>query len=130
MAKNRTVMKFINACKKNGYPKLKGLYFKYKDEILPINYKRFGARLGEACAIGQISQNTGIEPNNVENYLRHYYVKTPKILILQNRVGYETIPLNLFIRYLNDYTDLSVTEIGEMAEKAYLESLEAWEGAG
>ena len=94
-----TVREFVEALKKNGYPKIRGQYIQYS-----INK---GEIVG-ACAYGQAAINLGI-PNNPGHLLGRfsdYLLRSKK---------WRNNPPNII--YLNDGTDKSVTEIGKIVEK-------------
>lgn len=112
----------IEAIKKNGYPKI------------IASYSNGGAtdKLFAGCSLGQAAYNLNVGPGQVEVALGILVSpeseRSEQRFVAFLRSSWGTLfdgkmYLNDYIKFLNDNTDLSVTEIGEIAEKLYLESI-------
>lgn len=99
--KKLTVRDFVEAMKKNGYPKIQGSYAKYAD--------REHTEVEGACAYGQAALNLDMSPTALLRKFGDFVVKNHLLT-----------PPNIIL--LNDRTDMTVTQIGELVEAWAIEN--------
>jgi hypothetical protein len=122
MATKEEILDVLKAIRKNGYEKVKGSYFHYEGRGLSDRFTANDKVVG-GCALGQGALNYELEPLALCQILRAWVTSDRDI---PPRPIYKDQPVRLpeFITALNDYTELTIPEIADIAEKAFLKEFE------